>query len=113
MLQYIKLHTVHCFISGEKALEASKIMRQHQVSEYNDASESARKVDCLFKYEDLELSNIKFKKPDTSNRDLAIQNRKNVRQGRQLQSQLHYLKMLGALINFWRMALLLSCGTLL
>ncbi|KAI8599502.1 hypothetical protein EDD21DRAFT_379697 [Dissophora ornata] len=75
----VTLHT------GEKALEASKIMRQHQVSEYNDASESARKVDCLFLYEGLELSNIEFKKPGTSNRDLAIQNRKNVRLGRCIQ----------------------------
>ncbi|KAF9428995.1 hypothetical protein BGZ76_001971 [Entomortierella beljakovae] len=75
----VTLHT------GEKALEASKIMRQHQVSEYNDVSESARKVDCLFMYEGLELSNIEFKKPDTSNRDLAIQNRKNVRLGRCIQ----------------------------
>ncbi|KAG0013414.1 hypothetical protein BGZ80_011099 [Entomortierella chlamydospora] len=69
----------------EKALEASKIMRQHQASEYNEVSESARKVDCLFMYEGLELSNIEFKKPDTSVHDLAIQNRKNVRLGRCIQ----------------------------
>ncbi|KAF8958592.1 hypothetical protein BGZ46_001921 [Entomortierella lignicola] len=60
-------------------------MRQHQVSEYNDVSESAQKVDCLLMYQGLELSNIEFKKPDTSNRDLAIQNRKNVRLGRCIQ----------------------------
>ncbi|KAF9400788.1 hypothetical protein BGX21_003515 [Mortierella sp. AD011] len=60
-------------------------MRQHQASEYNEVSESARKVDCLFMYEGLELSNIEFKRPDTSVRDLAIQNRKNVRLGRCIQ----------------------------
>ncbi|KAG0004806.1 hypothetical protein BGZ79_008051 [Entomortierella chlamydospora] len=79
------LRTIHCLINDEKALEASKIMRQHQASEYNEVSESARKVDCLFMYEGLELSNIEFKKPDTSVHDLAIQNRKNVRLGRCIQ----------------------------
>ncbi|KAF8937738.1 hypothetical protein BGZ58_002229 [Dissophora ornata] len=70
---------------GEKVLEASKVMKQMQSSEYGDISDSGRKVDCIFMYENIELSNIEFKKEDASERDLAIQNRKNVRLARCLQ----------------------------
>ncbi|KAI8598600.1 hypothetical protein EDD21DRAFT_183002 [Dissophora ornata] len=76
----LTLHT-----RGEKVLEASKVMKQMQSSEYGDISDSGRKVDCIFMYENIELSNIEFKKEDASERDLAIQNRKNVRLARCLQ----------------------------
>ncbi|KAF9110348.1 hypothetical protein BGX30_008015, partial [Mortierella sp. GBA39] len=70
---------------GEKALVASKIMRQRQTAEYSEVSESGRKVDCLFMYKGLEISNIEFKRPGTTERDLALQNRKNVRLARCIQ----------------------------
>ncbi|KAF8926572.1 hypothetical protein BGZ47_002656 [Haplosporangium gracile] len=70
---------------GEKALEASKIMRQRQAAEYSEVSESGRKVDCLFMYKGLEISNIEFKRPGSTERDLALQNRKNVRLARCIQ----------------------------
>ncbi|CAO3667383.1 unnamed protein product [Umbelopsis ramanniana] len=75
----VSLHT------GEKALKASRIMKQIQSSEYSDVSESGRKVDCLFMVENHELSNIEFKSPEIGKRELAIQNRKNVRLARCIQ----------------------------
>ncbi|KAG0307107.1 hypothetical protein BGZ98_001046 [Dissophora globulifera] len=75
----VSLHT------GEKALEASKVMRKLQSTEYSDTSDAGRKVDCLFMMQGVELSNIEFKHQDASARDLAIQNRKNVRLARCIQ----------------------------
>lgn len=71
--------TIH---TGEKVLEASKLMKQMQSTEYGDVSDSGRKVDCIFMYEDVELSNIEFKNEDSSERELGLQNRKNVRLAR-------------------------------
>ncbi|KAI8606386.1 hypothetical protein EDD21DRAFT_233384 [Dissophora ornata] len=75
----VSIHT------GEKALEASKTLRQMQSMEFGEASEAGRKVDCIFKYLDIEMSNIEFKCADISERDLAIQNRKNIRLARCIQ----------------------------
>ncbi|KAF9084652.1 hypothetical protein BGX27_003737, partial [Mortierella sp. AM989] len=75
----VTLHT------GEKAMLASKAMRQMQSAEFGDPSESGRKSDCLFMFEEIELSNIEFKKPGISETDLGVQNRKNIRLGRCLQ----------------------------
>ncbi|KAF9577934.1 hypothetical protein BGW38_006559, partial [Lunasporangiospora selenospora] len=69
----VSLHT------GEKVLAASKVMRQMQTGEYSDVSDTGLKVDGLFRYNDIELSNIELKSPEIGSRDLAIQNRKNVR----------------------------------
>ncbi|KAF9975897.1 hypothetical protein BGZ65_008057 [Modicella reniformis] len=74
--------TIH---TGEKAMLASKAMRQMQSAEYGDPSDSGRKTDCLFMFGDIELSNIEFKRPNISETDVSIQNRKNVRLGRCLQ----------------------------
>ncbi|KAF9586498.1 hypothetical protein BGW38_003623 [Lunasporangiospora selenospora] len=71
--------------SSEKALNASKIMRKMQSSEYGDTSDSGRKADCLFMMRGVELSNIEIKHPDTCARELAIQNRKNIRLARCIQ----------------------------
>ncbi|KAF9292919.1 hypothetical protein BGZ74_000116 [Mortierella antarctica] len=65
--------------------EASKIMRQRHAAEYSEISECGRKVDCLFMYEGLEISNIEFKRPGSTERDPALQNRKNVRLARCIQ----------------------------
>ncbi|KAG0306838.1 hypothetical protein BGZ99_001664, partial [Dissophora globulifera] len=70
---------------GEKALKASKIMRQMQSAEYSDVSDAGRKVDCLFMMDDIELSNVEFKSPEICKKELAIQNRKNVRLTRCIQ----------------------------
>ncbi|KAF9313048.1 hypothetical protein BG003_005658 [Podila horticola] len=70
---------------GEKALEVSKIMRQRQAVEYSEVSECGRKADCHFMYEGLEISNIEFKRPGCTERDLAFQNCKNVRLARCIQ----------------------------
>ncbi|KAF9981704.1 hypothetical protein BGZ65_003656 [Modicella reniformis] len=75
----VTLHT------GEKVLQASKIIRQMQTIEFGDVSESGRKVDCIFMNDNIELSNIEFKNPDIAMRDLTIQNRKNVRLARCIQ----------------------------
>ncbi|KAF9091845.1 hypothetical protein BGX27_001955 [Mortierella sp. AM989] len=78
----VTLHT------GEKALGASKLMRQLQTSEYGDVSDAGRKADCLFMFQDIELSNIEFKCDNISPREIAIQNRKNIRLARCIQ-ELH------------------------
>ncbi|KAI8348529.1 hypothetical protein B0O80DRAFT_532293 [Mortierella sp. GBAus27b] len=46
--------------SGEKILEASKLLRSQQATEYGDISDSGGKVDLTFMYEDVELSNLEF-----------------------------------------------------
>ena len=60
-------------------------MRQKQSAEFGDVADSGRKVDCMFRFKDIELSNIEFKAPGISERDVAIQNRKNVRLARCIQ----------------------------
>ncbi|KAG0226071.1 hypothetical protein BGW42_003930 [Actinomortierella wolfii] len=49
---------------------------------------TGRKVDCIFVAEDMEISNIEFKRPNISGTEIAIQNRKNVRQARCIQESL-------------------------
>ncbi|KAF9998316.1 hypothetical protein BGZ79_008003 [Entomortierella chlamydospora] len=71
--------------TGEKAMLASKIIRQMQSSEFGDPSDMGRRADCLFMFDDIEISNIEFKKPSTSEAEIGLQNRKNVRLGRCLQ----------------------------
>lgn len=66
-------------------LEASKVMRHMQSLEHGDVSDAGRKVDCIFMYKGIELSNIEFKRAEIGERDLAIQNRKNVRLARCIQ----------------------------
>ncbi|KAG0217821.1 hypothetical protein BGW41_000425, partial [Actinomortierella wolfii] len=60
-------------------------MRLRQAAEFSDVSDSARKVDCVFMFEGLEISNIEFKRPGCSERELALQNRKNIRLARCIQ----------------------------
>lgn len=74
-----------CYFRGEKALKASRIMRQLRSFENSDVSELGRKVDCLFMMENHELSNIEFKSPEIGERELAIQIRKNIRLARCIQ----------------------------
>jgi hypothetical protein len=71
--------------AAEKVLEASKLIKQMQSMEYGDVSDSECKVDCVFIYEDIELSNTEFKNEDSSERELVVQNHKNVRRARCLQ----------------------------
>jgi len=56
-----------------------------QSNEYSDTSDSGRKVDCLFMMQGAELSNVEFKHAETCVKELAIQNRKNVRLARCIQ----------------------------
>lgn len=74
-------------------LVASKIMKKLQSLEHGDVSESGRKVDCIFVVDDVEISNIEFKRPNVSDTDIAIQNRKNVRLARCIQEELRTLGM--------------------
>ncbi|KAF9282422.1 hypothetical protein BGZ68_005982 [Mortierella alpina] len=71
--------------TGEKVLKASRAIRLQQAAEYGDVSEAGRKVDCLFAHEGIELSNIEFKLPGAQDKDVATQNRKNIRLARELQ----------------------------
>ncbi|KAF9545076.1 hypothetical protein EC957_011317 [Mortierella hygrophila] len=50
-----------------------------------EISASGPKVDMLFVYNGVEISDVKFKKPGTTERDLAIQNKENVRLARCIQ----------------------------
>ncbi|KAF9429108.1 hypothetical protein BGZ76_001801 [Entomortierella beljakovae] len=79
--------------SGETALAASKIMKKLQNMEYGDVSESGRKVNCIFVVEGIEVSNIEFKRPNVSDTDIAIRNRKNVRLARCIQEELSTIGM--------------------
>ncbi|KAF8926598.1 hypothetical protein BGZ47_002645, partial [Haplosporangium gracile] len=74
--------TIH---SGEKILESLKIIRQQQSSEFGEVSEGGRKVDMLFMFNEVEISNVEFKRPGATERELAIQNRKNIRLARCIQ----------------------------
>ncbi|KAF9931168.1 hypothetical protein BGZ67_005451 [Mortierella alpina] len=59
-------------VTGEKILDASKVLRQQQEAEYGDVSDKGRKVDLIFKYKDIELSNVEFKRTDISSTDIAL-----------------------------------------
>ncbi|KAG0251618.1 hypothetical protein DFQ27_008646 [Actinomortierella ambigua] len=73
--------------SGERMLEASKVLRQQQAAEFGDISDAGRKVDLAFVHKDIELSNIEVKKPGISTMDINVQCRKNIRLGRCIQEQ--------------------------
>lgn len=60
-------------------MEASKVVRRQQAAEYGEVSEAGRKVDCLFAFESIELSNVEFKLGGALDKEIAIQNRKNIR----------------------------------
>jgi hypothetical protein len=60
-------------------------LKEQQALEYGDISDSGRKVDLIFKYNDIELSNVEFKHPDIQSKDIAHQSRKNMRLGRCIQ----------------------------
>ncbi|KAG9065521.1 hypothetical protein KI688_001809 [Linnemannia hyalina] len=79
MVDKLTIHT------GERVLGSSRIMRKQQSAEFGDISESDPKVDMLFVYNGVEISNVKFKNPGSTERDLAIQNRENVRLARCIQ----------------------------
>lgn len=48
-------------------------------------NETGRKVDCLFTFDGIELSNLEIKHADISKNELAIQNKKNIRLARCIQ----------------------------
>ncbi|KAG0042925.1 hypothetical protein BGZ90_009254, partial [Linnemannia elongata] len=68
-----------------RPLEAFKVVRRQQAAEYGEVSEAGRKVDCLFAFESIELSNVEFKLRGALDKEIAIQNRKNIRLDRALQ----------------------------
>jgi hypothetical protein len=61
------------------------VLRNQQAYEYGDVSETGRKVDLIFMYKDIEISNVEFKRADISSKDITVQCRKNIRLGRCLQ----------------------------
>ncbi|KAF9968218.1 hypothetical protein BGZ73_000207 [Actinomortierella ambigua] len=73
--------------TGERMLEASKVLRQEQAAEFGDLCDAGRKVDLAFLHKGIELSNIEFKKPGIGAMDITVQCRKNIRLGRCLQEQ--------------------------
>ncbi|KAF9912605.1 hypothetical protein EC991_010030 [Linnemannia zychae] len=73
--------------SGERMLEASKVLRQQQATEFGDLCDAGRKVDLVFVHKGIELSNIEFKRPGISAMDITVQCRKNIRLGRCIQEQ--------------------------
>ncbi|KAI8602467.1 hypothetical protein EDD21DRAFT_74722 [Dissophora ornata] len=73
--------------SGERMLEASKVLRQQQATEFGDLCEGGRKVDLAFVHKGIELPNIEFKRPGIGAMDIAVQCRKNIRLGRCIQEQ--------------------------
>ncbi|KAF9119623.1 hypothetical protein BGX30_003730 [Mortierella sp. GBA39] len=56
--------------------------------EFGDLSDSGHKVDLIFSYGEVELSNIEFKRQDVSPKDITVQCRKSIRLGRCVQ-ELH------------------------
>lgn len=54
-------------------------------AEYSDVTDTARKFHCLLLMKDIELSNINFNSPETSERGLAVQHRNNLRLARCIQ----------------------------
>ncbi|KAF8950331.1 hypothetical protein BGZ46_004597, partial [Entomortierella lignicola] len=80
--------------TGETILSASKIMRKLQSLEHGGVSEGGgRKVDCIFVVDDVEISNIEFKRSKISGSEIAIQNRKNVRLARCIQEEFRAIGM--------------------
>ncbi|KAG9069380.1 hypothetical protein KI688_010282 [Linnemannia hyalina] len=75
------------FHAGEKAQEASK-MRRMQREEYGEPSDARRKVDCVFMFDGIELSNTELKSQIASPRDVSVQLRKSIRLARCIQ-ELH------------------------
>ncbi|KAF9970336.1 hypothetical protein BGZ73_006961 [Actinomortierella ambigua] len=71
--------------TGEKALGATKVIRRQQTAEYGEVSEAGRKVDCIFAFKKIELSNVEFKLRGAMDKEVAVQNRKNIRLARALQ----------------------------
>ncbi|KAF9542590.1 hypothetical protein EC957_001797 [Mortierella hygrophila] len=57
---------------GEKALKASKIMRGMQREEYGEPLDAGWKVDCVFMFDGIELSNIELKSQNASPRDVNL-----------------------------------------
>ncbi|CAO3566524.1 unnamed protein product [Mortierella alpina] len=72
-------------LSGEGMLESSKLLRKQQAVEFGDLCDAGRKVDLAFAFEDIEVSNIEFKRPDLPNKSITIDSRKNIRLGRCIQ----------------------------
>ncbi|KAF9088763.1 hypothetical protein BGX27_002648, partial [Mortierella sp. AM989] len=72
-------------LSGEKMLEASKILRREQSREFGGLTEAGRKVDLSLCYAGIELSNIEFKRAGITPRDINMQSRKNIRLGQCIQ----------------------------
>ncbi|KAF8935076.1 hypothetical protein BGZ58_005267 [Dissophora ornata] len=66
-------------------LEASKITRRMQREEFGEPSDAGRKVDCVFMFDGIELSNIELKSQNPSPRDFSVQLRKNIRLARCIQ----------------------------
>ncbi|KAG0356587.1 hypothetical protein BG005_004493, partial [Podila minutissima] len=60
----------------ETMLETSKIIHHMQSLEHGDVSDAGRKVDCIFMYKGIELSNIEFYRTEIGERALVIQNRR-------------------------------------
>ncbi|KAF9917203.1 hypothetical protein FBU30_000886 [Linnemannia zychae] len=70
---------------GEQMLEATKVVKKELSEEFGDVSDSGRKCDLVFRYADIEVLNIEFKRVDSSIRDLAVHSSKNVRLARCIQ----------------------------
>ncbi|KAG0297600.1 hypothetical protein BGZ96_005703 [Linnemannia gamsii] len=70
---------------GEQMLEATKVIKKELSDEFGDVSDSGRKCDLVFRFSGIEVSNIEFKRAETSARDLAVQSSKNVRLARCIQ----------------------------
>jgi hypothetical protein len=60
-------------------LETTKAIKKDLCNEFGDISECGRKCDLVFRYAGIDISNIEFKKANSSARDLAAQSSKNVR----------------------------------
>jgi len=54
-------------------LDASKLLKQQQASEYGEISDSGRKVNLIFMFNNIELSNVEFKRADISSGDVTVQ----------------------------------------
>ena len=52
-------------------LEATKVVKKELSDEFGDVSDSGRKCDLVFRYAGVDISNIEFKRVDSSVRDLA------------------------------------------
>ncbi|ORZ01839.1 hypothetical protein BCR41DRAFT_363475 [Lobosporangium transversale] len=78
LTKQVSIHT------DEKAMLASRTIRQmHPQNMTNHLI--VRRADCLFMFDDIEISNIEFKRPSISEAEIGVQNRKYIRLGRCLQ----------------------------